>query len=51
MLSSRRKKHLNKSERFEINPKSVYTSRDETFYKNFASTVRNWKSRRKLIKT
>ena len=38
MLSSSRKKALNKSTRFEINPKSVYTSRDEGFHENSAST-------------
>ena len=31
MLSSSRKKALNKSKRVEINPKSVYTSRDKGF--------------------
>ena len=38
MLSSSRKKHLNKSKRFEINPKSVHNSRDEVFDKNSVST-------------
>ena len=38
MLSSSRKKALNKSTRFEINPKSVYTSRDEGFKKNSVFT-------------
>ena len=31
MLFSSTKKALNKSKRFEINPKSVYTSHDEGF--------------------
>ena len=38
MLSSSRKKALNKRPRFEINPKSVYTSRHEGFDENFVST-------------
>ena len=38
MLSSSRKKALNKSIRFKINPKSVYTSRDEGFDENSVST-------------
>ena len=37
MLSSIRKKDLNKITRFEINPKSVYTSRDEGFDENSVS--------------
>ena len=37
MLSSSRKKALNKSTRFEINPKSVYANRDEEFDENSAS--------------
>ena len=41
MLSSSRKKALNKNTLFEINPKSVYTSRDE---ENSVST-----SRKKLL--
>ena len=44
MLSSSRKKALNKSPWFEIKPKSVYTSRDERFDKNSVST-----SRKKLL--
>ena len=44
MLSSSRKKALNKSTQFEINPKSVYTSRDEGFDEKFLST-----SRKKLL--
>ena len=41
MLStSREKKDLNKSTRFEINRKSVYTSRDEVFDENSVSTSR-----------
>ena len=40
MLSSSRKKALNKSTQFEIKPKSVYTSRDEGFDKNSISTGR-----------
>ena len=40
MLSSSRKKALNKSTRFEINPKSVYTSRDEGFDENSVFTSR-----------
>ena len=41
MLSSRKKKEtLNKSTRFEINPKSVNTSRDEEFDENYVSTCR-----------
>ena len=43
MLSSSRKKAL-KKKRFEINPKSVYTSRDEGFDVNSVST-----SRKKLL--
>ena len=35
MLSSSREKALNRSTRFEINPKFVYTSRDEGFDENF----------------
>ena len=38
MLISRRKKARNKSTRFEINPKSVYISRDEGFDENSVST-------------
>ena len=43
MLSSskRKKKALNKSTWFEINPKSVYTSRDEGFDVNSVSTSQN----------
>ena len=37
--------------RFEINEKSVYTSRDEVFDENSASTVRNSKNQRKLVNT
>ena len=44
MLSSSRKKVLNKSPRFEINPKSVCTNRDEGFDENSVST-----SRKKLL--
>ena len=44
MLSSSRKKALNKITRFEINPKSVDTSRDEGFDENYVST-----SRKKLL--
>ena len=44
MLSSSRKKALNKSTRFEINSESVYTSHDEGFDENSAST-----SRKKLL--
>ena len=44
MLSNSREKALNKSTRFEIDPKSVYTSRDEGFDKNSVST-----SRKKLL--
>ena len=40
MLSSNRKKALNKSTRFEINPKFVYTSRNEGFDENSVSTTR-----------
>ena len=40
MFSSSRKKALNKSPRFEINPKSVYTSCDEGFDENSVSTSR-----------
>ena len=38
MLSSSRKKALNKSAWFESDPKSVYTSRDEGFDENSVST-------------
>ena len=51
MLSCSKKIHLNKSARFEVNRKSVYTSRDEGFDENSASTVRNSKNRRKLVNT
>ena len=44
MLSSSRKKVLNKSPRFEINPKSVCTHRDKGFDENSVST-----SRKKLL--
>ena len=44
MLSGSRKKALNKNTLFEINPKSVYTSRDEGFDENSVST-----SRKKLL--
>ena len=44
MLSSSRKQALNKSTRFEINPKSVYTSQDEGSDQNSVST-----SRKKLL--
>ena len=44
MLSSSRIKALNKSTRFEINPKFVYTSRDEGFDENSVSA-----SRKKLL--
>ena len=44
MISISRKKALNKSTLFEINPKSVYTSREEVFDENYVST-----SRRKLL--
>ena len=44
MLFSSRKKALNKSTRFEINPRSVYASRDEGFDENFVST-----SQKKLL--
>ena len=44
MLSSSKKKALNKSTQFEINTKSVYTSRDEAFDENSVST-----SRKKLL--
>ena len=40
MLSSSRKKTLNKSTRFEINQKSVYTSCDEGFDENSVSNCR-----------
>ena len=40
MLSSSIKKILHKSTRFEINPKSVYTNRDEGFDENSVSTSR-----------
>ena len=40
MLSSRRKKALNKSTWVEIDSKSVYTSRDEEFDENSVSTSR-----------
>ena len=39
MLSSSRKKALNKSKRVEINPKSVYTSRDKGFDENSVSST------------
>ena len=35
MLSSSRKKAVNKSTRFEVNAKSVYISRDEGFVKKY----------------
>ena len=38
ILSNSRKKALNKSTRFEINPKSVYTSCDERFDEKSIST-------------
>ena len=38
MLSSSRKKALNKSTWFESDPKFVYTSRDEGFDENSVST-------------
>ena len=44
MLSSIRKKAPNKNTRFEINPKSVYTSRDEGIDENYVTT-----SRKKLL--
>ena len=44
MLSRSRKKALNKSTRFKIKPKSVYTSHDEGFNENSVST-----SRKKLL--
>ena len=44
MLSGSRKKFLKKSTRLEVNPKSVYTSRDEGFDENSVST-----SRKKLL--
>ena len=44
MLSSSRKKALNKSSRFGINPECLYTSRDEGFDENSVST-----SRKKLL--
>ena len=40
MLSRSRKKTLNKSTQFKINPKSVCTSRDEGFDENSVSTSR-----------
>ena len=40
-LEQQEKKHLNKSTRFETNPKSVSISRDKGFDENSASTVRN----------
>ena len=49
-------KKMNKRARFEINQKSVWTSRDAGFDENFVSTtwktvstVSNWKNRRKLL--
>ena len=33
------RKSLNKSTRFELNPKSVYTSHDEGFDENSVSTI------------
>ena len=44
MLSSSKKKALNKNSRFEYNPKSVYTSFDEGFDQNSVST-----SQKKLL--
>ena len=44
MLSSSRKKALNKNTGFEINSNFVYTSRDEGFDENSVST-----SRKKLL--
>ena len=44
MLSSSKKTALNKKTGFEINPKFVYTSRDEGFDENSVST-----SRKKLL--
>ena len=44
MLSSCRRKALNKSAGFEINPKSAYTICDEEFDENSVST-----SRKKLL--
>ena len=44
MLSNSRKKSSDKSTRFEINPKSVYTSHDEGFDEKSVST-----SRKKLL--
>ena len=44
MFSAAQKKALNKSTRFEINPKSVCTSRVEGFEENVVST-----SRKKLL--
>ena len=38
MLFSSRRKALNKSTRFQIDPKSVYTGRDGGFDKNSVST-------------
>ena len=40
LFSSRKKKALNKNARFEINPKSVYPSRDKEFDENSVSTGR-----------
>ena len=40
LSSSSRKKALNKIKRFEINPNSVYTNRDEGFDENSVSTSR-----------
>ena len=40
MFSSSRKKALNKSTLFEINPKSIYTNRDEGFDENSVTTSR-----------
>ena len=39
-FQEQKKKALNKSTRFEINPKSVYTSCDEAFDENSVSTSR-----------
>ena len=44
MLFSSRKKSPNKSTLFEINPKPVYTSREEVFDENSVST-----SQKKLL--
>ena len=55
MLSSSRKKHLNKNTLFKTNPKSEYTNRDELFDGNSVSTskktvpnVRNSKKLKKI---